>query len=357
MKIVISGMGVMGASLAQALMNSPGKSEIWGYDKPDILKQAMERTFIHKTLIDWPADCADADIIFLATPINIIKKHLHDLNGIVNKQTIVTDIGSTKSELQSFCRKTSFSGTYVGGHPMTGAEKSGISAANPLLYENATYILTAVQKEHNSVVLNKLIPLLESIKARIFFLDAGIHDKIMAMISHLPQMIAVALMNLVGEKNDEYQHCFELAAGGFRDITRIASSPAGIWQDIIDTNKENIGQALTAFIRQLEKEKDGLNNIDKSFNRANEYRNRIPSKNKGFHSPLTNVLVYVNDQKGVIAKISSSLSNENIDIRDIELLKIREHEGGVFMLSFNNDEAPTAIKVLDQIGYKAFIKE
>ncbi len=358
MKIVISGLGVMGASLAQAIKSSRQDAEIWGYDYQETIARALDSGFIDQGIKNWPADCREADIVFLATPIKIIKQHLQDLNGIILANTIVTDIGSTKFELKNFCREINFSGLYIGGHPMTGAEKSGIAAANPLLYENAIYILAEQRADINRKISDSLIPLLEAIKARIFFLDAETHDRIMALISHLPQMVAVALVNMVGVKNKELEYCFEMAAGGFRDLTRIASSSHDIWQDIIDTNKGNIDQALAAFIKQLKDEKESLSDIKESFTSANDFRNYIPKTSKGFLSPLTKVLVYVDDQKGVIAKISASLFEQNIDIRDIELLKIREQEGGVFMLSFESlEKAHEAIKILKTIGYKAFVKE
>lgn len=358
MRIVISGLGVMGASLAQAIKNSDYAAEIWGYDRKNIIDQALDLDIIDYPVSNWPDNCRDADLVFLATPIKVIKQHLDDLNQIISSNTIVTDIGSTKQELNSYTRKINFSGIYIGGHPMTGAEKNGIAASNPLLYENAIYILTTDSKHINKKIEVNLISVLKAIKARIFFMDAERHDKVMAMISHLPQLLAVALINYVGQENQKLQHCFNLAAGGFRDLTRIASSSSEIWQDIISTNKKNIELALESFIIQLEKEKNTLDDIKTTFSQANAFRTKIPTKNKGFLSPLTDVLVYVDDQKGVIAKISNALFKEDIDIRDIELLKIREHEGGVFMISFENEKkANEAINVLKSINYNAFIKE
>ena len=358
MKVVISGLGVMGASLAQAIKNSNFKADIWGYDQDDIVNQARNLNIIDTKVKDWPADCKDADLVFLATPIKIIKQQLSDLNGVISSNTVVTDIGSTKNELTIYCDQINFSGIYVGGHPMTGAEKSGIAASNPLLYENAIYILTINDGLINENIENKLLKVLKAIKARIFFLDAETHYKVMAMISHLPQILAVALINFVGIENQKLQHCFNLAAGGFRDLTRIASSSSDVWQDIINTNKQNIKQALENFIIQLENEKNMLDDIKSTFEQANAFRTKVPRKSKGFLSPLTDVLVYVDDQKGVIAKISNALFKKDIDIRDIELLKIREHEGGVFMISFENEyKAAEAVSVLKSINYNAFIKE
>ena len=241
---------------------------------------------------------------------------------------------------------------------MTGAEKSGIKAANPLLYENAVYILTGQKDNLSKTAINKFLPVLEAIKARVFFLGTEQHDKTMALISHLPQMIAVALMNSVGKKDAELEHCFDLAAGGFRDLTRISSSSSNIWQDIVDSNKENIIIAIDNFIEQLKIEKSNLDNLKEGFEKAHTYRSLIPTINKGFLSPLIDVLVYVTDQKGVVAKISNALFTKGIDIRDIELLKIREKEGGVFMLSFENmTKASEAVNILKSINFNAFIKE
>ena len=358
MKIVISGLGVMGASLAQAIKNSGLKSDIWGYDRIDVLNQAQKLGIIDQQIQNWPQDCSNTDIVFLATPIHVIKQHLADLNNIISDKVIVTDIGSTKYELHNYCNEINFSGKYVGGHPMTGAEKSGISASNPLLYENAIYILTIDNAHIDKNIEDSLIKVLKAIKARIFFLDPGIHDQVMSMISHLPQLLAVALINFVGKENEKLQYCFNLAAGGFRDLTRIASSSPDIWQDIINSNKNNIKQALENFIFQLEQEKNKLDDIRETFEQANNFRSKIPKTSKGFLSPLTDVLVYVNDQKGVIAKISNALFKQDIDIRDIELLKIREHEGGVFMISFENEQkAAQAVNILQSINYNAFIKE
>ncbi len=358
MKIVISGIGVMGASLAIAIKNSGLNCTIYGYDNPDILTQAEEKKIIDKKILQWPQDCRDADVIFLATPINVIKEHLSSLDNVVSKDTLVTDLGSTKDEIKNHCQKIKFSGEYIGSHPMTGAEKSGINAANPLLYENAVYVLTGKKENLSSTAKTKLIPILEAIKARVFFLGAIKHDKVMALISHLPQMIAVALMNSVGKQNEELENCFDLAAGGFRDLTRIAESSSDIWQDIVDSNKENIKKAIDLFTEQLRIEKSNLDYLKEGFERSHNYRSLIPKINKGFLSPLTDVLVYVNDQKGVIAKISSALFEKNIDIRDIELLKIREKEGGVFMLSFESRlKASDAVTILKSINYNAFIKE
>jgi len=358
MKIVISGLGVMGGSLALAFKQNLSDVQIYGYDKPEVLREALAQNFIDEKISAWPQECADADIVFLASPLNILSRHLQDLNGVVSRQTVVTDVGSTKKELSLLASKINFSGTYAGGHPMTGAEKSGLKAANPLLFENAVYLLCGTELQENKIVKEKLLPVLDAVKARVLVIDAEVHDEILAAISHLPQIMAVELINLAGGLNSEEKPYFALAAGGFRDLTRIASSSIDIWQDIINSNTDNIKKVLKIYIRSLENAATRLDNMKPDFEAANEYRRQVPKTGKGFLSPLTDVMVFVTDQVGVVAKIASALTEKDIDIRDIELLKIREKEGGVFRLSFDSVKlANDAVKILENIGFQALLRE
>lgn len=357
MDITICGLGLMGASLAMAIRQNVPGAIIAGYDHPEVMEVALKKHIIDRQINAWPNDCHNAEIIFLATPQKVILQHLKDLAGVVSEKTIVTDLGSTKEVVYQLLKDLHFPGHFIGGHPMTGAEKSGINAANPLLYENALYVLTT-QGTMDPLVGQKLLPLLKSIKAHILIMDPGVHDQIVAVISHLPQIVAIALVRLAGQKNSPEHPYFDLAAGGFRDLTRIASSSSDIWSDIFAFNGKNIEATLGEFIDILGQFKNNINQLGGELRKAVHIRNQIPAKGKGFLFPLTEVMVYVPDQVGVIAKISTVLANSHIDIRDIELLKIREREGGVFRLAFGSlDEAEQAIKVLESINYQASIKE
>jgi len=358
MQIVISGLGLMGASLAMAIKRHFPDYTLSGYDYPDIMQTALSMGVIDRQIQHWPEDCTSADIIFLATPLRTVRQHLFDLNRIMNKDILVSDLASTKNELTEYCRKIKFRGTYIGGHPMTGAEKSGIKSANPLLYENAVYIFCGVNKSNEELFRSRLLPVMEKLKARIMLLDPAVHDRILAYISHLPQLIAVDMVNMVGDKNNLSEPFFDLAAGGFRDITRIASSSIDIWQDILLSNHQNITQALQELIAVLQNNIARLNDLKDEFNHANLFREQIPKTGKGFLTPLTDLLVYVADEVGVIARVANALAEEKIDIRDIELLKIREKEGGVFRLSFASmAEAEQASTVLNRLQFRAYIRE
>jgi prephenate dehydrogenase len=359
MKIVVSGLGVIGASLALAVKQRNRGYLVAGYDRPDVLDFALKNQIIDQKINNWPQDASDADLIILSTPLSVIKEQLSELNNVVDKHVIVSDTGSTKAELAEHAASLNFSGTYIGGHPMTGSEKSGVSAANPLLFQNALYVLCGMTDDNEKLVKEKLFPVLEAVKARIFTIDADTHDKVLASISHLPQLLAVALVNYVGQEQSETNYpFFEMAAGGFRDLTRIASSSVSIWQDIINSNRKNVVEALDKFARTLENEKLEIGDLSEIFKKANNFRSQVPKDTKGFLYPLVDILVYVKDEVGVISKIANKLAEYNIDIRDIELLKIREKEGGVFRLSLNDRaEAVRAAELMNTLNYRAFIRE
>ncbi len=356
MKIVIAGLGLMGGSLALALSRQKNKHRIIGWDFPPILEQAVKNGVVGEAVKNWPQDCAGADVVFLATPVSVIKQQMRELNGVVDKSTVVSDLGSTKSEVLEEVERIEFTGTFVGGHPLAGSEKSGLQAADTLLMENAIYVLCNATFD-TPPLPDKLVQLLESLKARLLHLPAVEHDRIVAYISHLPQIISVALMNLVGGKNESNPLYVKMAAGGFRDLTRIASSPYSMWKDIVDSNAKNISKAVNEFSKQLDQLAQRQADLEKGFNRANQYRSEIPRSHKGFISPLIDVLVKVRDEVGVIAKISNALFNEAVDIRDIELIKMREGEGGIFRLSFASEhDAERAVGILNSLNFEAYIR-
>lgn len=356
MKVVISGLGLMGGSLALALSRFGNDIQIWGYDQDNVLNSALNMKAIHQKLKVWPEDCADADIVFLATPVEVINQQLRELSTVVSEKTIVTDLGSTKSQVMSIAENAGLGDRFVGGHPLTGSEKRGLDAANPLLYENAIYVLTTRSGEKQDIP-KKLLDVLGILKARVLHLKAQDHDRIVAYISHLPQLISIAMMNLVGGKNDTDALYLKLAAGGFRDLTRIASSPYSMWKDIVSTNVPNIRDALKEMVQLLERYGEDFSILENAFEKANAYKRTVPADHKGFISPLVDVVVTVRDQVGVIANISNALFRNKIDIRDIELIKMREGEGGIFRLSFSNKpEAEQAIRILNEAGYESFIR-
>jgi len=191
------------------------------------------------------------------------------------------------------------------------------------------------------------------------FLDSRRHDRIAAAISHVPQLLAIALMNHAAESRSRDMEVLQLAAGGFRDLTRIASSPFDLWKDVVDLNSEKIVASLDRLSLQINTITDYLRHGDSDalkelFENAYDTRADIPQRSKGFLRALHDVFVFVRDQPGALAEITGLLSRNEVSIKDIELLKIREGTGGTFRLGFNSEtDADDGIRLLNEAGFKS----
>ncbi len=312
MKITIVGLGVIGGSLGLAIKQADHLAVITGFDDPAKIESALERGAIDYGASSLLLSIHDADIIFLCTPVRTILEILPVAALHCKKNTIVTDVGSTKAEIvRAAAKQFRKNGIFVGGHPMAGSEGKGIEYADPLLFQNATYVVCADTKQQKKIT--SLTSLLHSIGARVLFLTAPDHDKIAAAISHLPQLVAVAMMNMVERKNRSHQGYLQLAAGGFRDITRIASSPYEMWKDILATNSgeiKNIVREFSVALSRFEKdlrEPRGRKKFAQRFNNAKIVRDAIPKNSKGFLQPLFEVYVSVDDKPGVLSVLTTAL--------------------------------------------------
>jgi len=365
--IAVAGLGLLGGSLAKILRKKYGNNiNLWAFSREETLEKAKRFSlFDHYYLYDnIPKYLEKIDILFLCTPISVIidliEKIKSSLNYPLKKKLIISDIGSTKKTImESAIGLSNYNITFIGGHPMTGSEFSGFDYSDPYIFENSIYVLTPYKDDLESKELKLLSSIIENIGAKVLVLDYELHDRLAAMISHLPQIIAVELVNLLdGEDDSEIGRT--LAAGGFRDLTRIASSDFRIWKDIIDTNKDNIFNYIDKFIQKLEEAKNKINSnlIEEDFKRAKSVRDLIPKDTRGFISPIWELIVRVPDKPGVLYKISKILSDENINIKDISVVKIREHESGSIKLGFETKyDREKAYNLLTKNGIETIIRE
>lgn len=305
------------------------------------IDQALRRGAIDFGASSISAAVRDADIVFLCTPVSSILELIPKVAASIKPSAIVTDVGSTKSTIVTAAKKYFHEkGIFVGGHPMAGSEGKGIEHADALLFQNATYVLCADRSQRKE--LFSLSSLLHSIGARVLFLSAQEHDSVAAAISHLPQLIAVGMMTLAGKKNEKNSAFLQLAAGGFRDITRIASSPYEMWRDILAGNAKEIRHSIKEFSRLLSQYEKDLRSIKSQskfaqrFHEAKTLRDAIPRNSKGFLHSLFDVYVSVDDKPGVLAHLTTVLAKAKINIKDIELLKIQDGRGGSFRISFGS---------------------
>ncbi len=358
--IAIYGVGLLGGSLGLALKESGFSGKIIGFSSPGSLQTALSVKCIDEGRpYEALADCIGAvDVIFLCSPITAIMKTLQQLAGMeLPEGLVITDVGSTKKRIAEIAEQTLPSHVhFIGGHPMAGSEKSGPSAADPFLFENAVYVMAPPAGKAGA--LDKMFAdfLERRLGCRCTFLDPTEHDVIAASVSHAPHILAVALVNLARRVEQRIPGTLQLAAGGFRDLTRIASSPYRMWRDIFATNKEAIAPLLDECIAMLGDMKLELTDgsLEAFFLEAHETRREIPMDTKGLISQLHEIVVIVKDQPGVIARISTAIANEGINIIDIELLKIREGEAGTLRMGFDSeDKARRALEILETVGVSA----
>ena len=280
-KITIIGVGLIGGSLGLALKEKKPNFKIVGVDKPEIIKKAIARGAIDEGTVNLEEGTKEADIVIIATPVKTILDLLPKINPFLKRGCLVTDTGSTKGQVVERANKVlSKDVFFVGGHPMAGSEKCGIESANPHLFQDRTYILTPTKKS-NLIAIDKIFSLIKMIDANRLILDPLEHDRIVGAVSHLPQIIAVSLINTIGElallgNNNNY---FKAVGEGFKDMTRIASSPYKIWEDICETNQENILEMIQKFRNYLgvieDKLKNNPSSLKEEFQKASKLRESI----------------------------------------------------------------------------------
>jgi len=354
--ITVIGVGLIGGSLSLAFRRKLPGVTVTGVDKKAVLDEAVEAGVIDAAVpvSETRAAFRSADLVFLCTPIREIIRLLPEIAGTVEPGTVVTDVGSTKRLIVETADRL-FKGDrfFIGGHPMAGSEGRGVRWADPFLFENAVYVFTP-SRPLPSDVMKELGNTIERIGAKILFLSPSMHDRVAAAVSHLPQMLAVTLMNMVAGHQEDSPFFLKLAAGGFRDMTRIASSPYDMWESIIETNRQEILAFMDEFIVNLERMKRHLadGDLKKRFQESARHRLSIPRDTKGFLKPHHDLLVRVEDKPGVIASISCALAAERINIKDIEILKVREGDAGTLRLSFESPEARQEAKsALEKTGF------
>jgi prephenate dehydrogenase len=270
---------------------------------------------------------------------------------------IVTDVGSTKASVAECARRHDLNGAYfIGGHPMAGSERSGVEAASSFLFENAFYVLTPDSGTPRDTV-DRLKALLTHTKAHIVLVDPVEHDEIVGAISHLPHIIAAMLVNQIRGYHEGNSLYGSLAAGGFRDITRIASSDPVIWRDILINNKAVLLSLLgdwqkeTSNIIHILEQEDGAA-IEEAFQLAGQFRSQLPERRKGMIHSLFECYVDVPDHPGIIGKIATELGNHRINLSNLQIIESREDVPGVLRLSFREQtDLDQAAELLQSLGY------
>ncbi len=360
MKIGIIGMGLIGGSLAKAIRRAHPDITLLAYNRsPDVLNEAMRKGVIDEAAWDITAAFGDCEYIFLCVPVVTMRSLLKKLKPLIGFNTLLTDVGSTKGNIHECVAELGLTASFIGGHPMAGSEKTGFEHSSDHLLENAWYILTP----GGDVPIERVSAFSEFIRSlgsMPLILTDTEHDYITAAVSHVPHVISASLVNTVHELDSEKGYMRTIAAGGFKDITRISSSSPQMWQEICLANSESICTVLECFTRKLTDFRFAIRNGDKDkllryFTECKTYRESFSDEAGGFFEKKYRLYMDIADEPGAIARIAGILADEQISIKDIGIVNNRAFERGVLRVEFYG-EVPLvqAIEVLETKQYKVY---
>ncbi len=361
LNIAFIGFGLIGGSIAKGWRRAGLDAHLYAFARHrDVLEEAACEGVIDG-ILDGPDDprLSQCDYIFLCTPVADAVSYLPALAPLMKEGCILTDVGSTKSEIHEAVAAMGLTGRFIGGHPMSGSEKSGYVYSTDHLLENAYYVVTPGEGVPQEKV-EAFCRLIRTLGALILILPYEKHDYVVAAVSHLPHIIASSLVNLVRDCDDEQHTMKTVAAGGFKDITRIASSSPDMWQQICLTNAAPIGAVLDAYIDSLsrtrkaiaEKEADSLYQL---FDESREYRDSIPDAVSGPIRKEYSIYCDIVDESGAIATIATILATHQINIKNIGILHNREFEEGVLKVEFYDQRSSDeAAEWLTRFQYQLF---
>lgn len=270
-KTAILGVGLIGASLSMAIKKQGLSGHVAGYGRTEAnLKKAEELSIIDSYELDPLMACEGADLIVFATPVGLFSDIAGKIKHSVKKDALVIDVGSVKGGLVYEMERI-FGGRFVGCHPIAGGERSGIEYASAELFRGAKCIITKTENTPSSAI-NRATGIWEALGSSVDFMSPEEHDRVYALVSHLPHIIAYAIMNTVAD--GEY---LKFSGRGFRDMTRIASSSPELWRDICLLNRDNLLLFMEKFSQNMEKLRLYLKNgdvkaLDEAFGRAGALR-------------------------------------------------------------------------------------
>lgn len=344
-RVFIIGLGLIGGSLALCIKKEHPESIITGFDiSVDNLKLASMMGVIDNLSTTIEEGAKTADLIILSTPVKETEKIIEILSKIeLKEKVIITDVGSTKSVItkksQVLLDKNV---TFIGGHPMAGSHKSGVSASKVLLFENAFYLLTPHEKIKDQHV-QCLLKWLQGTNAKFLVISPEEHDLLAGAISHMPHIVAASLVHQADQISEKHKLVTRLAAGGFRDITRIASSSPSMWRDILIHNKNVLIELMNEWKKEMDRvltliENERAEELYDYFSRAKKVRDGLPQDQKGAIPAFYDLFVDVPDYPGVISEITGYLAQEKISITNIRIMETREEIFGILAISFQTEE-------------------
>ncbi len=343
----IIGTGLIGGSIGMAL-----RANGWFVTGRDRDEAAAARA-LDLGALDRVGDDAGSAVTFVATPVGAVAAEVE--RALAATSGLVTDVGSVKAPMIPLMANP----RYVGGHPMAGSELEGVDGARPDLFEGHAWVLTPVEGTNNEAFA-RIRTIVSSFGAEVVSVPPDRHDAMVAVVSHVPHLTAATLMRLANESAVEHLALLRLAAGGFRDMTRIAAGHPGIWPDICGENREAIVAQLSRLIDALTEmraivEGDDREALMKVLETARAARLNLPAR---FARPdeLAELRVPVPDRPGELARITTLATDLGVSIFDIEIAHSAEGDEGVVILLVERSLAPRLHDALSTQGYRPTLR-
>jgi prephenate dehydrogenase len=344
---MVVGTGLIGGSIGMALRRLGW--QVTGRDRdPERAAQALKLG-----ALDHIGDDPEASVTFVATPVRSIA--IESLNVLAQGSGLVTDVGGVKAPIVDAVADARF----VGGHPMAGSEQDGVEGATGDLFQGATWVLTPTAMT-DAAAYAQVQQIVTTLGAEVVALPPERHDALVAVVSHVPHLTAATLMRLAASRGEEHRALLRLAAGGFRDMTRIAAGSPGIWPDICRENRgaivEVLGELMTALgdMRDLvlHDDRSGLLNL---LDQARAARVNLPV-HIGAADDLREVRVPVPDRPGVLADVTTTATELGVNIVDLEIAHSTEGQHGVLILLVDNDAVDLLRQGLADKGYRSSVR-
>lgn len=359
-KIGFIGLGLIGGSIAKTLKRLYPEKKLYASSGhlSTVTEAFNDHTIENDTQLSLE-EIGNCDLIFLCTPVQQNIAYLKELKPVLKDGAIITDVGSVKSDIHAAAASEGMEHCFIGGHPMTGSEKTGYANATAYLLENAYYIITPTEQSPADKV-SEFTELVRALGAIPITLDYQAHDHATATISHLPHIVAASLVNLVQQLDDEHETMKTIAAGGFKDITRIASSSAVMWENICLSNREQILKIMDSFSEQLAfiraeiAASDG-SSVNGFFQSAKDYRDSITISKSGPLKKVFELYCDLIDEAGGIATIATILASNHLSIKNIGIIHNREFEDGVLHLEmYDGESLQKAVELLRKYHYTVY---